>query len=243
MDFPYYCIAVYRAPDETVPVLNELANPKTRYYCSLKMKLIQNVLIKDLLKTVMDYMGEDKMVHYFSSQWKIQDVQDLEKFKTYNPEVLNAAQAMKVEIQSRAQKRLAERQLMTRIQKEKAMDQQMDILVTDAYTLDSISDWVLSNRKYFIKHIHIISRYEVEPRYRASLDLAVLPMNSIWQSEYIAIAEKWKVGSINLFGSYNSKNDLVIDLRDRKMYYQKPTKHKTKYLEFKSWSWVYLPLK
>jgi hypothetical protein len=223
MDFPYTSILVYRCLDGTVPLLNELSKKKTQYYCPLKMTLIEHVLIKDLSKMVLEYMGEDRRVyHYFSSEDPI-------------------SEKMALSIRSRSHIRKIERNLLNQTQKQKAMNQQFDLFVTDVNNLNPVSQLLNALSDYFLKHIHICD-LPLQPNYQGAMDLLILPKQlTLWESR--TIAKQWVLGNSRTLCSHNVYNDLVVDLRDRKMYYQKPTKHKTKYLEFKSWSFVSLPLK
>lgn len=221
MNFSYQSIAVFKVNNDT-PLLHDILRLVS--YCPYKLSLIENILLRDLGKIVLDYMGEDRKVYSF-----------------YDPEDPTSVDRMAVSIIHRAHIRNIERKLLNPTQKEKAINQQFDLLVTNLPNLNPVGHLLRAAKHYFLKHIHICD-HPLQSNYQGAVELLILPEQStLWHAQ--TIAKNWVIGNSRALSDYNHNNDLVIDLRDQKMYYQKPTKEKTKYMDFKSWSFVSLPLK
>jgi hypothetical protein len=218
MDFPYQNIAVFRDQilNYNIPFLNEILN--TVRYCPCKMSLIENVLLRDLGKIVMDYEKE-KTVHYFNRGFPLTPAGFL--LKMYNPGKQEDVAVFESTVSALSQN-------------------ETDILLTDSCYLTNLRKWFIGNPNPYIKHIHVYAK-PLKIIYRKKMELLVLPMNCIHDLRHSRrIVKEWNLGSAEVFFVYTSNGACVIDLREQKLYFNEKN---VNFMKFKSWSSVSLPLK
>lgn len=216
MNFPYQNIAVFKVNND-IPLLHDILRLVS--YCPYKLSLIENILLRDLGKIVLEYDEKEKTVHYLSMQAFLERSPGF--LKRYNP--------------GKEEDVLRFESIISTLS-----EHETDILVTDTCYLRNLHKWFIGNPNPFIRHIHVYDK-PLKMIYRKKMELLVLPVNSIRDLRHSQrIVKEWNLGSAEVFLVYISNVACVIDLREQKLFFNDKDLN---FMQFKSWSSVSLPLK
>jgi hypothetical protein len=242
--FPFYNIGVV-ATGVSCPFVTDLLNHDFKpYRCPRIKKMIEQVLLKEIAVLVEDYIGfRPKTVHYLFNGSAMALPNKL--VVRYNDEPKQSdMDKLHVQLNTTAAQLWNEKPISLKDQ-ESWKEQQMDVLITDYVSLDAGQGKtkplrVFTTHNDLVRHVHIhyLSRPSVTWD-SMNFDLLVIPHRAPITVSYSQLLQKFNVNYQNLSLENElviQRFDNVIDLKQKKVYYQNPAKQKTNFMEFMSWS-------
>lgn len=236
--FPFYNICVV-GTGLSSPFITDLLNHDFKpYRCPQRKAVIEQVLLKEIAVLVEDYIGfRPKTVHYFfnGSGMALPNklvVRHNDEPKQSDMDKLHA------ELKTTAAKLQNEQPISLKDQ-ESWKEQQTDVLITDYVSLYKTKPLrVFTTHNDLVRHVHIhyLSRPSITWDFM-NFDLLVIPHEPTMFYNYSAMFKRFL--NMKLTDDQDvlmHRLDLVIDLKQKKMYVQTPQDKKINFMEFMSWS-------